>query len=668
MSKEATEQQFLAIGLDKKRVADTLKNEALTATLLSVIRAAAPAGSSDAVYTCEKAQGNLLYSIATETPSEASQHATLLAQLVGAKKLQSKQQLLAAFKYLKEHSADAALDSAALESACGIGVVVTRETIVDCVKKAIASQPENATLGEIMKVLKADEALKWADQALVSQVVKELKPANAAAPSKKDKKGAAAAPAAAKKDSAAADAAAAVPELKDSDPSTPVSKIFDCRGPEFVNKRVRFEGWVCNAREARKGLIFVDLRDGTGAVQCVFSGAQGVANHGLAEAAGLLIRETSVEVAGVLKAFPDGQHASKRQGRMIDYELHVDFWRGIGKSDADIETLITHESDVSRLFDYRHISLRTPKGFAILRVRSAVVHAFRCWYQDHDFVEVTPPTLVQTFPEGGSDVFKVDYFGKPAYLTQSSQLYLETVLPVVRNAYCLLPSYRAEQSRTPRHLSEFTHLETELSFINFEDLLNHLENLICDVCQMAMDRVGDIILSLNPGFKVPQKPFYRMSYRDAIKFCNENNILNNETGKPFVYGEDITEKPERQMTNMIGRPVFMMRFPAEMKAFYMKRCPDLPSETESVDVLMPGVGEIVGGSMRIHDQEELLAAYKRVGIDPAPYYWFTEQRKYGTVPHGGYGIGTERFLMWILGIEHIRHLCLYPRYIGRCSP
>lgn len=664
MSKEVAEKQFLAIGLDKKRVSDTLKNETLTSTLLQVIRSAVPSGSAEEIYTCDKAQGNLLYSIATEIPTEASQHSSLLAQLVGSKQLLSKQQLLAAFKYLKEHASDATIDNAALEQACGIGIVVTRETIVECVKKAIESQPPTATLGEIMKVLKADEALKWADQALVSQVVKELKPANTAAPKKKGN--AAAAAPAAKKAAAANDNA--IPELKDADPSTPQSSIFACRGPEFENKRVRFSGWVCNAREARKGLIFIDLRDGTGAVQCVFSGAKDIANHALAESTGLLIRETSIEVAGTLKAFPDGQHASKRQGRMIDYELHVDFWRGVGRSDPDIETIITAESDVARLFDYRHISLRTPKGFAILRVRSAVVHAFRCWYQEHDFVEVTPPTLVQTFPEGGSDVFKVDYFGTPAYLTQSSQLYLETVLPVVRNAYCLLPSYRAEQSRTPRHLSEFTHLETELSFINFEDLLNHLENLVCDVCAAAMEKVGDIILSLNPNFKPPVKPFQRMSYRDAINYCNEHGILNTETGKPFVYGEDITEKPERQMTNMIGRPVLMIRFPAEMKAFYMKRCEDLPSETESVDVLMPGVGEIVGGSMRIHDKDELLAAYKRVGIDPAPYYWFTDQRKYGTVPHGGYGIGTERFLMWMLGIEHIRHMCLYPRYIGRCSP
>lgn len=664
MSKE---EQFLAIGLDKKRVADTLKNEKLTATLLDVIHAATPVGAPAGVYTCDKAQGNLLYAIATESPSKAPEHLTLLAQFVGSKQLATKQQLLAAFKYLKEHASDAKIDLTEFEASCGIGVVVTRETIEECVKKAIAASAENATLGEIMKILKNDEALKWADQALVSQVVKELKPANAAAPADKKKKEAQ------PQQKAAAAAAAAVPAheipvLKDADPTTPVSSIFDCKGAEFEGKRVRFEGWVCNSREARKGLIFVDLRDGTGAVQCVFAGAKDIANHALAEAAGLLIRETSIEVAGTLKAFPEGQHASKRQARMIDYELHVDYWRGVGRSDPDIETIITHESDVARMFDYRHISLRTPKGFSILRVRSAVIHAFRCWYQEHDFVEVTPPTLVQTFCEGGSDLFKVDYFGTPAYLTQSSQLYLETVLPVVRNTYCLLPSFRAEQSRTPRHLSEFTHLETELSFINFEDLLNHLENIVCDVCKAAMDRVGDLIMALNPNFKCPQKPFKRMSYRQAIDFCNEHGILNTETGKPFVYGEDITEKPERQMTNMIGVPILMIRFPAEMKAFYMKRCEDVPGETESVDVLMPGVGEIVGGSMRISDLDELLAAYKRVGIDPSPYYWFTDQRKYGSVPHGGYGIGTERFLMWMLGIEHIRHLCLYPRYIGRCKP
>jgi len=170
--------------------------------------------------------------------------------------------------------------------------------------------------------------------------------------------------------------------------------------------------------------------------------------------------------------------------------------------------------------------------------------------------------------------------------------------------------------------------------------LSHLENLICDVCEQLMKRVGDIVLAANPKFQVPKKPFRRMHYSDAIKYCNEHGILNSDTGKPFVYGEDITEKPERMMTDMIGEPILMMRFPTEMKAFYMKKCPDDPRETESVDVLMPGVGEIVGGSMRIHDLDELMAAYKRVGIDPAPYYWFTEQRKYGSIPHGGYGIGT----------------------------
>jgi len=655
--KEAAEKQFNSLGLDKKRVTDTLKNEKLAQTLLDIVRAAG-------VESADKSIGNLLYAIATELPADVSvANRDYLARAVGDKRIATKQQITAAFKFLATLK-DKAVVEKDFNDACGVGVVVSKEVMTERVKAAIEKAGERATVGEVMKILKADEALKWADQSQVSQIVKELKPAVEPADKKKKQ---AAAPAAA----AAADAGKKeIPVLVEDSklPAAAAVHIFDCAKGEYLDKRVRFAGWVTNAREARAGLVFCDLRDGTGCVQCVLSGAKDIANHELVNSVGLFNRETSIEVTGTLRKFPEGHKPSERQPRTINFELHVDWWKLVGKSDVDIETLVTAESDVTRRFDYRHIALRTPKGFTMLTVRNAMMHAFRCWYQEHEFVEVTPPTLVETFCEGGSNLFRVDYFGTPAYLTQSSQLYLETVLPVVGRTFCVLPSFRAEQSRTRRHLSEFTHLEAELGFINFEDLLSHLENLICDVCEALMARVGDIILAANPNFKVPKKPFRRMHYSDAIKYCNEHGILNSETGKPFVYGEDITEKPERMMTDQIGEPILMMRFPTEMKAFYMKKCPDDPRETESVDVLMPGVGEIVGGSMRISDLEELLAAYKRVGIDPAPYYWFTDQRKYGSVPHGGYGIGTERLLMWILNSDHIRDMCLYPRYIGRCKP
>lgn len=659
--KEAAQKQFEALGLDKKRVTDTLKNEKLAQTLLDVVRAGS---ESTDVVAVEKTLGNLYYAIATELPAGVpTANRDYLARAVHSGRIATRQQILAAFKHLAALK-DAPVVDKDFDAACGVGVVVSRDVITEEVKAAIAKAGERATIGEVMKILKGVEALTWADQSVVSSIVKELKPAVAPAVDKKKAAAAAAAapaPAAAKKE---------IPVLVENPSLPPAAKvhIFDCANGEYLDKRVRVSGWVMNAREARAGLVFCNLRDGTGCVQCVFSGAKDIANHALMESVGLFTRETSIEVTGTLRAFPAEHKASDRQPRTINYELQVDWWKLLGRSNVDIETLVTAESDVSRRMDYRHIALRTPKGFTMLTVRNAMMHAFRCWYQEHEFVEVTPPTLVETFCEGGSNLFKVDYFGTPAYLTQSSQLYLETVLPVVGRTFCILPSFRAEQSRTRRHLSEFTHLEGELAFIDFEDLLKHLEDIICDVCEAVMARVGDLVRASNPDFKVPKRPFRRMTYADAIKYCNEHGILNSDTGKPFVYGEDITEKPERAMTDMIGEPILMMRFPTEMKAFYMKKCPDNPRETESVDVLMPGVGEIVGGSMRISDLDELLAAYKRVGIDPAPYYWFTDQRKYGSVSHGGYGIGTERLLMWILNGEHIRDMCLYPRYIGRCKP
>ncbi|KAH7313710.1 hypothetical protein B0I35DRAFT_376218 [Stachybotrys elegans] len=452
--------------------------------------------------------------------------------------------------------------------------------------------------------------------------------------------------------------AAVLIKLGETDPAV-IGQLRKSDSTEGV-VRVRIQGRV--QRVAKQGgLIFVTLRRGLDLMQCLLSGTLSKTYDALT-----LQRETSMEIVGELWEVPAGHNAP------LNRELKADYFRIISKAPGGDDAMTNRtpvDGDPQTLLNLRHLTLRHEKPAAIMYVRDAVEDAFHTAYKELNCKKVSPPALVQTQVEGGATLFQFDYYGQPAYLTQSSQLYLETCLPVLGDVYCIEKSFRAEKSLTRRHLSEYTHVEAELDFITFDDLLSHLEHIICRVIDLTMENpiAAKFIKEYNPEFVKPSRPFMRMRYSDAIDWLREKGIKN-EDGNDHTFGDDIAEAAERKMTDEINRPIFLTHFPAEIKSFYMQRADDDKRVTESVDVLMPGVGEIVGGSMRTWDWDELMAAYKREGIDPTGYYWYTDQRKYGSTPHGGYGLGQERFLAWLMKLWTVREACLYPRFMGRCTP
>lgn len=333
---------------------------------------------------------------------------------------------------------------------------------------------------------------------------------------------------------------------------------------------------------------------------------------------------------------------------------------------------LNNESSFDSWIKYGHLAYRTKKRAFFLKARSTLLKIIRDIYYETEHIEVTTPTIVQTQVEGGSTLFSLKYYEKEAYLTQSSQLYLETVAPVAYRTYCIMPSYRAEKSNTTRHLSEYTHVEAELANINFDDLLKNIEYLVSETIKRFYDVLGNEIKKIHPEIellKVPKTPFKRIRYQDAIKFLNDINVKKDD-GTDFVIGDDIPDSREKILCEKFGKgePVFLTNFLVEHKPFYMKIDETDHTCTESVDLLYPGIGEILGGSMRLDNYEGLMEGFKREGIDCSVYKWYLDMARYGPCMHGGYGLGFERLLMALMKYTNIEFCTLYPRNTKRCQP
>ena len=382
--------------------------------------------------------------------------------------------------------------------------------------------------------------------------------------------------------------------------------------------RIKVIGRIDNIRIS-KTRTFVYLTNTRGILLCLFQGAVN------SVAPILFQKQASLEVFGEMKSVPAENNAPG------GCELHVDYYTIIGEAPGGLESItnkVPASAHQSTLQDYRHLVLRRPEEAMVMKTRSSALSAFRQYYKEHDMRESTAPSFVQTQVEGGGSLFSLPYYGERAYLTQTSQLYLETQLPVLGDCYTIQSSFRAENSHTRRHLSEYTHIEGELDFIDFDDLLNHIEDILCGVIDILLAdcESREFVLTLNPNFKAPTRPFRRMRYTEAIEWLNAHDVMD-ENGIPHVFGTDIAEAAERKMTDEIGVPILLTHFPVPIKAFYMKRDANDDRVTESVDCLVPGVGEVVGAGMRMDNYEDLIKVMEENKWDLNAYAFYSDQRK-----------------------------------------
>jgi asparaginyl-tRNA synthetase len=420
-----------------------------------------------------------------------------------------------------------------------------------------------------------------------------------------------------------------------------------------IGEEVTLRGWLYNRRSSGK-VHFLLVRDGSGICQCVAS----VADLG-AEAfaqADHLAQETSLEVTGIVredKRAPGGRELTVRSFRTI--APAVDY------------PITPKEHGVAFLLDLRHLWVRSARQHAILRVRSEVEAACRDFFHERGFVLFDSPILTPTSCEGTTNLFEIDYFGeRKAYLTQSGQLYAEAGALAFGKVYCFGPTFRAEKSKTRRHLTEFWMVEPEVAYFTLDDDMQLAEDFVSYILTRVIDRRAGDLKTLERDIakleKAAAKPYPRITYDEAIERLKAK-------GLPVKWGDDLGGDEETALSGDFDTPVMVHRYPTECKAFYMKRDPDRPEVALCVDMLAPeGYGEIIGGGQREDDYETLKQRILDHGLPLEPLNWYLDLRRYGSVPHAGFGMGIERMTAWCCGIHHIREAIPFPRMMERLEP
>jgi len=419
-----------------------------------------------------------------------------------------------------------------------------------------------------------------------------------------------------------------------------------------IGEDVTLKGWLYNRRSSGK-LLFLQVRDGTGVIQVVLAKSDGEA---LFEVANALPRESSIVVRGDLKA--DERAPSGCELQLKDLEV-------VQRATDDFPIELKEQTP-SFLMDHRHLWIRTGRQVPILRIRDAVFRAFRRFFEDRDFVATEAPILTGTSVEGTTTLFELDYFGQPAYLGQSGQLYLEATSAALGKTYWIGPAFRAEKSKTRKHVTEFWIAEAEMSFVKHEGNLRLQEDLVRFIVETVVEERRAELDQLERDVDLllgeVREPFARIDYADAVALLQEK-------GHETAFGDDFGAPEEETLGAVFGRPIFIERMPASMKPFYMKRDPQDRSRALAADLIAPeGYGEIIGGSQRVDTEEELVAQLAEYNLPAAPYEWYIDLRRYGAVPHSGFGMGLARVIAWICGTKHIREVIPFPRQINRLYP